>query len=68
MHCYLIFRLSARSIFRQEYRSAIVGGVGQHLNGMPPFRSILLKSRELPDEVASISQSSGRPPPGNGTG
>ena len=60
---------SIHTDLRQEYRSAIFCGVGQHLNGMPPFRSILLKNRELPDEVAGVSHSSGRPPPlGNGMG
>jgi hypothetical protein len=48
--------------FREEYWSAIFRGVSQHLNGMPPFRNIPLKSGELPDEVVGISQSSGWPP------
>jgi hypothetical protein len=56
----LTFERSIHADLRQEHRSAILGGVGQHLNGKPPFGGITLYFGEVSYKVVGFSQSFGR--------
>ena len=41
---------------REQHGSAIFGGINKHLDGKPPFLTITLWLRKLPDVVGGVSQ------------
>jgi hypothetical protein len=50
------FQGSDNSHARKQYGSAIFGGINQHLDGKPPFLTITIWLRKLPDVGGSVSQ------------
>jgi hypothetical protein len=56
------FQGSDNAHARKQHRTAVFGGIDQHLNGKPPFLTIAFQLGKLPDVVCSVPQGLRRRP------